>query len=189
MIRGLDIFIKHLDKAVISANTQDITNSVRAVLGDFIGNQKIEFSEDICTPDPETYARKLIHIDEDKKYSVFAMIWGPGQGTPLHDHAGLWVVEGVLQGTIHIDQYDLLEKKGDQFRFKHLGCADAQIGETGHLIPPFEYHTITNRSEKETSVTIHVYGGDMTECTVFEPAGEGWYQAVPNQMQTLDLLS
>ena len=44
-------------------------------------------------------------------YSVVAMTWGPGQGTPLHDHSGLWCVEGVWHGELEITQYELLESR------------------------------------------------------------------------------
>ena len=35
------------------------------------------------------------------------MTWGPGQGTPVHDHGGLWCVEGVVEGQIAVTRYDV----------------------------------------------------------------------------------
>ncbi len=41
------------------------------------------------------------------------------------------------------------------------------------MIPPFEYHVVENASDAP-SVTLHVYGGEMNHCYVFEPVGGGW---------------
>jgi predicted metal-dependent enzyme (double-stranded beta helix superfamily) len=102
------------------------------------------------------------------------MTWGPQQGTSIHDHAGLWCVEGVFKGSIEVQQYELTAREGDRFRFEPRGSFHAGIGSTGCLIPPHEYHTIRNASSRP-AVSVHVYGGDMTRCSVFEPEGEGWY--------------
>ena len=48
-------------------------------------------------------------------------------------------------------------------------------GEAGHLIPPFEYHMIENPDDT-ASVTIHVYGGEMTQCHAFFPLEGGGYR-------------
>jgi predicted metal-dependent enzyme (double-stranded beta helix superfamily) len=104
------------------------------------------------------------------------MTWGPGQGTPLHDHAGMWCVEGVLQGEIDVTQYDLVEQRDGLYRFRREGSIQAHIGNAGALIPPFEYHTITNSSATGKAVTLHVYAGEMTHCTVFAPHGDSWYE-------------
>ena len=45
-------------------------------------------------------------------------------------------------------------------------------GEAGALIPPFEYHVIAN-VDPTPSVTIHVYGGEMDHCHIFNPDSGG----------------
>jgi len=102
------------------------------------------------------------------------MTWGPGQGTPLHDHAGIWCVEGVVSGQMDVTQFDLVEESNDAYRFEAKGCVHASVGSAGCLIPPFEYHILANALETP-SITLHVYGGEMTTCHVFEPAGNDRY--------------
>jgi len=106
------------------------------------------------------------------------MTWGPGQRTPLHDHAGIWCVEGVVQGRMEVTQFDLVEDQettgGHEYRFETRGCVNAAVGSTGCLIPPYEYHVLANPLD-EPSITIHIYGGEMSSCHVFEPAGGGRY--------------
>jgi predicted metal-dependent enzyme (double-stranded beta helix superfamily) len=106
------------------------------------------------------------------------MTWGPGQRTALHDHAGIWCVECVVDGQMEITQYDLLSEDGGTFRFSQQKRVSAARGSAGCLIPPFEYHTLANASAANTSITLHVYGGEMDHCHVFEPAGDGSYRRV-----------
>ena len=94
-------------------------------------------------------------------YSVVAMTWGPGQGTPIHDHCGLWCVEGVWDGQLEITQYELLERDGERFRFRAAGGMQAGPGSAGSLIPPHEYHTIRNAERRRgRRVAAHLQGAD-----------------------------
>jgi 3-mercaptopropionate dioxygenase len=47
--------------------------------------------------DAERYRCHLLHVEQDGSFSVVAMVWRPGQATPVHDHV-TWCVFGVLQG-------------------------------------------------------------------------------------------
>ena len=97
------------------------------------------------------------------------MTWGPGQGTPIHDHAGCWCVEGVWAGELEITQYELLERDGDRFRFRSAGGLQAGPGSAGSLIPPHEYHTIRNASADRIAVSLHIYQAEMACCAKFQP--------------------
>jgi 3-mercaptopropionate dioxygenase len=88
----------------------------------------------------------------------------------------MWCVEGVLQGTIDVTQFDLVEQRDGLYRFRREGTLQAGPGDAGALIPPFEYHTIANDSGTAKAVTLHVYAGEMTHCTIFEPRDDGWYE-------------
>ena len=60
------------------------------------------------------------------------MTWGPGQGTPLHDHAGMWCVEGVLEGRIEVARYDLLdERDGTPPDYPCPGASPSSFGHSG----------------------------------------------------------
>ena len=50
------------------------------------------------------------------------MVWQPGQQTPIHDHGGVWCVEGVYQGHMHITQYDVtpIDGAGDVEPFENV---------------------------------------------------------------------
>ena len=115
-------------------------------------------------------------------YSLVAMTWGPGQGTPIHDHDGLWCVEGIWRGTLEITQYALLERDAARFRFLATSGMQAGAGSAGSLIPPHEYHTIRNASPATVAVSLHVYEAPIQRCARFDPIGDGWYRRIDSTL-------
>ena len=55
------------------------------------------------------------------RYSAIVMTWGPGQGTAVHDHGGLWCVEGVVDGEIAVTQYDVEPEPDGYYRVTPIG--------------------------------------------------------------------
>ncbi len=186
VVHGLDDLIDCLDHAVRGADAEQITHEVKDTLERLLTSGSLELPTALVEPRPERYARRLLHKSEELGYSVLVMTWGPGQGTPLHDHAGMWCVEGVLCGDIDVTQYELLEQQAERYRFRQQGTVAAGVGNAGALIPPFEYHTIKNASATAKAVTVHVYAGEMTSCTIFVPASDGWYDREERQLSYCD---
>ncbi len=135
-------------------------------------------------PNDDTYARNLIYRHPELGFAVVAMVWQAGQRTPVHDHAGIWCVEGVLEGAVRITQYDPVGDagSGDAVQLRESGVFESQIGDTGRLIPPFEFHKIENVGER-TAITIHVYAKDLVRYRVFEDLGDGTFAAKVKEMQ------
>lgn len=184
---GCSRLIEELDKAVASSTVPEkITHAVQATLHELLSARQVELPEGMRQPAPNTYARRLVHASPGLGYTVLAMVWGPGQGTGLHNHAGMWCVEGVLDGLIEVTQYSMHERSGSLYRFQREGCDKAGVGEAGRLIPPHEYHVLRNVVEGGSSITIHVYGGEMSRCSVFEPRTEGWYEEVTKNLVLTD---
>jgi hypothetical protein len=77
---------------------------------------------------------------------------------------------------MEVTQFDLVEDRGEACRFEETSRVSAGVGSSGCLIPPFEYHTLRNAVADRSSVTIHVYGGEMSRCSAFEPRDDGWYR-------------
>lgn len=171
-----------LDYAVSGEDPAAIAQQVKAALQETLKCEGLALPEEFRRPRPDTYARRLLHRDPGGRYTAVVMTWGPGQGTPLHDHAGMWCVECVVDGEMEVRQFDLLEENSGRFRFEAQSSIEALKGSAGCLIPPYEYHTLANRREHGPSVTLHIYGGEMDHCHVFEPTGDGTYRRVEKQL-------
>lgn len=163
-----------LDAAVRLADPGAITQRVKEHLQDAARANAIMLPERFRRVRSEGYARRLLHRSDSLGYTAVVMTWGPGQCTPLHDHAGIWCVECVVEGQMDVTQFDLIDESERTCRFERRGSVHASVGSAGCLIPPFEYHVLANALETP-SITLHVYGGEMTTCHVFEPAGDDRY--------------
>ncbi|MBI3925420.1 MAG: DNA alkylation repair protein [Armatimonadetes bacterium] len=136
----------------------------------------LSLPERLTRPAGECYARHLVYRDPEDGFTVVAMVWGPGQRTPVHDHAGTWCVEGCVVGRLEITNYQLLEELGgDRVRMTPRETVEVGKGAVGRLIPPLEHHAISNPFP-DPAVTLHVYGDELRVCTRFLPLGGELYR-------------
>ncbi|HEY9131198.1 MAG TPA: cysteine dioxygenase family protein [Dyella sp.] len=168
---GCRKLIDEIDAAVAKGTTPAITDSLRNSLCKLIRGHEVELPECVFETAEGRYARRELYCSEQYGYCVVAMTWGPGQGTPIHDHDGMWCVEGVWSGALEVVQYERLADEDGMWRFQPVGSIQAGPGSAGSLIPPHEYHTIRNPTE-EVAVSLHIYSGQMTRCAVFKPVDE-----------------
>jgi len=173
---GKSIMIEQISSAVDQECPRAITNSLRQVLIDLVPNRDVRLPDCVFEFDSGHYCRRLIHQDERLGYTIMAMTWAPGQGTPIHDHAGMWCVEAVWSGEIEVVQYELVDQKADRYALEPRTIMRTGVGSAGSLIPPHEYHTIANPCASKAAVTIHIYAGEMDHCCVFKPVKDDWYQ-------------
>ena len=125
---------------------------------------------------PSRYTRRLVYSDPWSRFVVIGMTWSAGQHTALHDHAGVWCVEVVVDGEMEVTNYELLsEDHAGCCRFERRQTISAPPASSGALIPPFEHHTFGNVGQAP-SHTLHVYGGPMNRCNIFEPTAGGTWQ-------------
>ena len=164
-----------IDAAVGAGDQHAITAALRNTLCALIRDRDVQLPECVHEPIVDHYARRELYRSPLHGYSVVAMTWGPGQGTPVHDHAGLWCVEGVWDGQLEITQYELLERDGERFRFRAAGGMQAGPGSAGSLIPPHEYHSIRNASSDAVAVSLHIYKAPMECCSMFLPQDGEWF--------------
>jgi predicted metal-dependent enzyme (double-stranded beta helix superfamily) len=177
MDAALTELIERLNASVDEPTPEAITRRVKADLESILGRGALTLPVRLKTPRPDCYARRLLYQDPANRYSAVVMTWGPGQGTPVHDHGGLWCVEGVVEGEMRVTQYDV-RPDGDVFEVTPHGAPlSAGVGAAGRLIPPTDYHVLANARPDGVSVTLHIYGGDLTGCRIFTPRADGRYVA------------
>jgi len=167
---GLAELVARLDRSVEADCTKAITQAVKTDLEDLLGRRALTLPDRFLGARPDCYARRLLHRDPAGRYSAIVMTWGPGQGTAVHDHGGLWCVEGVVDGEIAVTQYLVVPDGDGYFRVTRIGSLLAGTGSAGCLIPPTDHHVLANARPDRPSVTLHIYGGDLDDCKVFMPA-------------------
>ena len=171
----VDELIRRLDLAMVAPDDEGRCRNVKSVLTDMLGSGTPFLDARWLAPTPDHYARRLLHRDPQGRYTAVVMVWDKGQGTPLHDHAGMWCVECVYTGKIRVTSYSVHGGNPETgvVQFQKETVIHAGPGEAGALIPPFEYHVLANAIETP-AITLHVYGGEMTYCHTFTPVDGGW---------------
>ena len=106
-------------------------------------------------PGTDSYRQHLLHVSSCRGLSVVALVWRPGQGTPIHDHVS-WCVVGVYRGLERETRYTLT---GGALR--RTGTIEAAPGHVEALIPPAENIHSVEAGGDGLTISIHVYGADI----------------------------
>ncbi len=109
------------------------------------------------TGDSSRYTSHVLHTEPDGAFSILALVWRPGQTTPIHDHL-TWCVFAVIQGMEYEELFALDEAN------ECLVEAGSNINETGDVsgfAPPGDIHRVRNAGDR-TAISIHVYGTDVS---------------------------
>jgi 3-mercaptopropionate dioxygenase len=107
--------------------------------------------------DPAGYRSHVLHTEPDGSFSIVALVWLPGQVTPIHDHV-TWCVFGILQGVEHEELFTLHETGECLIE---AGAGTNRPGEVSGFAPPGDIHRVRNAGV-ETAISIHVYGTDVS---------------------------
>ena len=99
----------------------------------------------------------MLHAEADGSFSVTAMVWRPGQITPIHDHV-TWCVFGVLAG---IEYEELYALSADGRSLREAGRSQNLAGEVSGFAPPGDIHRVRNGGD-DVAISLHVYGADIT---------------------------
>ena len=120
--------------------------------------------------DPEHYARNAVYIAPEQDLSLFALVWTPGQWTPIHDH-GSWGVVGVLRGTLHERSYVRVDgKTGDaDIDLRPGGVFLLDPGTVTSFVPnPDHIHRTGVPDGASQVVSLHLYGRNMDSFHIYD---------------------
>ena len=109
----------------------------------------------------EGYRQHLLHVSDCRRLSVVALVWLPGQSTPIHDHVS-WCVVGVYRGEERETHYREVEHDGRR-RLVPTGEVVAGPGHVEALVPPSENIHLVTASGPGKTISIHVYGADIEQ--------------------------
>lgn len=123
--------------------------------------------------DPASYTRNLLHAAPDGSLSLFALVWLPGQWTPIHDH-GTWGVVGVIEGTLVEQGYmrqdaNAHEARDHGIRLVRGGLVLLAPGAVSTFVPNPDHIHQTGVPRDETKVvSLHLYGRVLSSFHVYD---------------------
>jgi predicted metal-dependent enzyme (double-stranded beta helix superfamily) len=121
-------------------------------------------------PSSERYSQYVLYVDPEERFSVVSFVWGPGQTTPIHNHT-TWGLIGMLCGS-EVEQH--FAKQADGTLVEDGTLHKLEPGEVDMVSPQMgDLHRVSNAFSDRTSISIHVYGGDIgkMERSTFELDG------------------
>jgi predicted metal-dependent enzyme (double-stranded beta helix superfamily) len=119
------------------------------------------------------YARHLVHDAGDGSLSLYAIVWQPGQWTPVHDH-GSWGVVGVVEGVLEERSWvRLTPDRGadtgiDLVRGGVILLAPGAV--TSFVPNPDHIHMTGVPVERAPVLSLHLYGRTMSDFNTYDVA-------------------
>ena len=105
--------------------------------------------------DPDHYCSRPLYVEPGGTFSIVALVWRPGQETPIHDHV-TWCVFGVIQG-VEYEELFTLNKDG---HLVDAGVNENPAGSVDYVAPPGDIHRVRNAGDS-IAISIHIYGTDV----------------------------
>ena len=179
---GIEEFAADVE-AVVARETQqaNLVPQLEPLLARFLAAETLP--KQYCQPaagrvasDHQDFTLYRLYRGANDRFNIMAAIWPAGGGSGVHDHAGNWVVEGVYRNKLHTIRYKRQddESQPGQAELRETMALDMYPGDVAHVQYPNEaIHDFINPTQEPT-VSVHIYGGDITKETLnyFDPANK-----------------
>lgn len=109
-----------------------------------------------------------VYTSSDHGFFIQLFAWPPGAETPVHDH-NTWGVMGILQNELAVTEYQMIpQAQAGHFNLEAKPSYTAGRGAIVYVLSPEdEIHQIVNPTQ-EYSFSIHIYGQELTQTSVFD---------------------
>jgi predicted metal-dependent enzyme (double-stranded beta helix superfamily) len=153
----LAAFISRLDALIAEPDESRLLPGVATALARLVATDDW-LPAAYADPHPDRYTQYLLYRDPQARFSVVSFVWGPGQGTPVHDHT-VWGAVGVLRGAERSQGFAVSADAAPH------PLAPAEIlgpGKVETVSPRTgDIHQVANALADRVSISIHAYGGDI----------------------------
>ncbi len=169
----LDHFIERCRGHVIEEGSPaDFVERIAPEMHALLNSDKSFLKPEHCESSPDHYARNAIYIAEDGLLSLYALVWSPGQWTPIHDH-GTWGVVGVVEGTLHECNFIRTDDQPKHARtgieLTRGGVILLSSGTVTSFVPnPDHIHITGNPYEDTKIISLHLYGRAMSGFNIYD---------------------
>ena len=157
-IKPLREFVQQLaDLLTQTSHEADILHTGRALLARLVAHDDW-LPPDYAQPHHAHYQQYLLHADSAERFCVVSFVWGPGQATPIHDHT-VWGLIGMLRGQEYAQNYQRDPHGHWVADGPEIALWPGQVEAVSPAIG--DVHRVRNAQQDQTSISIHVYGGNI----------------------------
>ena len=121
------------------------------------------------------YTRVLLNSPADE-FQVVLVLWGPGMGSPIHDHDETVGVVSALLGETEEIKYEVAEQDGGEVALAERSRFRINPARVTELLPETDkrMHRMVNETDR-WSATVHVYLFGIHRYRIFEHRGGDRY--------------
>jgi predicted metal-dependent enzyme (double-stranded beta helix superfamily) len=169
----LDTFIEDCRKKISECQSPaDCVEQITPAMYRLLNGDKSFLKPEHFRSDPDHYARNAIYIEEADTMSLYALVWLPGQWTPIHDH-GTWGVVGVLEGNLEERNFMRADdRKKDAMTGVELARGGVILlspdAVTSFVPNPDHIHITGNPADGQRVVSLHLYGHVMSGFHIYD---------------------
>ncbi|RMZ92236.1 hypothetical protein DV736_g523, partial [Chaetothyriales sp. CBS 134916] len=131
-------------------------NDLIALMSIYTSNEK-EWARYALADPKRNYTRNL--VDEGNgKSNLIVVVWNPGKGSPIHDHANAHCVMKILKGSLKETQYAMPKANGSIQQPPQVTKESTYTeNEVTYISDSIGLHKIANGSATEPAVSMHLY--------------------------------
>ncbi|KAJ5167673.1 Cysteine dioxygenase [Penicillium canariense] len=105
----------------------------------------------------KNYTRNAIE-SINHKANILLLVWNPGKGSPIHDHANAHCIMKVLAGELHETVYKIPDNRpGDSLPLEVKSANTYGMNEVTYISDDIGLHRVHNPSSSQIAVSLHLY--------------------------------
>jgi 3-mercaptopropionate dioxygenase len=173
---GLRQIVREVETAWALRETTQVVAALNARMPALIEQYRPQLPGWAADKDMRGYRRIELHHCPVQGFQILAMVWGPGQGTPVHDHREQWGIESVWQGELDVIDFAVRETAGDFLRLEPNNVSRLLTGQSLGFTPEQGLHLCRNPSSRDVTLSLHIYARALDVFNKYVDVGSGWYE-------------
>lgn len=158
---AISAFAERMREILATSNGEDPVESVGEALRPVLAVKDL-LAPCLRTSEEDWYCKHTLFACPEKRFTLLALVWLPGQGTVIHGHTA-WGAVGVYEGSPNVAVYDCRELEDGRHEATEIKDIRCKPGDVALVRPGLEdVHRIYNATD-ETMITLHAYGLDLVE--------------------------
>lgn len=137
----------------------------------------------------------LFYEDPDFKFSLHALVvntggFGPGARGRIHDHAHIYTLYGILDGTQRIERYERVDdgSRADYAEIRRTSESLCGPGEID-LVRPYEIHCEVSSGERAVALIVRSEKSGSFNQGRYEPETNRYYESLGPRQTPIEMFS
>lgn len=173
---GIRQIVREVENALALRESRAIVDALNTAMLALIAQYGAQLPAWAVQARERAYRRIELHHCPVQGFQILAMVWGPGQGTPVHDHRELWGIESVWQGELDVIDFAVKETAGTLLRLEPSQVSRIPAGQSLGFTPEHGLHLCRNSAPRDVTISVHVYARALDAFNQYVDVGNGWYE-------------